>query len=134
MTRVLVFGTFDGLHEGHEAYLAQARTFGDTIVASVPQDTTVALLKGKPPKRSFEDRKQALLSTGLVEEVIASDEEPGTYRSALQSRPDHILLGYDQHELIEDLCRFLEEHHSSIPVSIADPHHPETYKSSLLNV
>ena len=126
--RVLVFGTFDGLHEGHKAYLTQAKTFGDTIVASVPDDKTVHALKRKLPKQSFEERKTALLASGLVQEVFVSDNTQGGYNVLDRAQPDTILVGYDQREIEQSL----QKHPSQIPVHRAQPFHPDIYKSSLL--
>lgn len=128
MTRVLVFGTFDGLHPGHRSYLEQARALGDTIVASVPDDATVLALKGRGPKHAFEQRKQALLDSGLVQEVFVSDTQQGSYNVLDRAEPDTILLGYDQIELQHDL----EKQQRSIPIQRAKPFQPDIYKSSLL--
>lgn len=133
MTRVLVFGTFDGLHEGHKAYLAQAREFGDTIIASVPSDSTVKLLKGKTPTHTFEERKQALLASKLVQEVVLSDPEQGSYKILERVYPDRILLGYDQEGLKKDLEKILAERGLPLPVYQAESLHPHIYKSHLLN-
>jgi len=48
--KVLVFGTFDGLHEGHKNFFKQAREFGDFLVVVVGRDSTIVKTKGRPPK------------------------------------------------------------------------------------
>ena len=45
--RVLVFGTFDLLHQGHRYFLTQARRFGDTLIAVVARDEFVEERKGR---------------------------------------------------------------------------------------
>ena len=41
MKKVLVFGTFDGLHEGHKDFLRQAKQYGDHLTVVVGRDSTV---------------------------------------------------------------------------------------------
>jgi len=42
---VLVFGTFDGLHDGHRFFLTEARKLGDRLIASVATDEIVERIK-----------------------------------------------------------------------------------------
>jgi cytidyltransferase-like protein len=46
ITTVMVFGTFDGIHDGHRYFLNEAKKFGDKLVVAVAKDTTVKTLKG----------------------------------------------------------------------------------------
>jgi cytidyltransferase-like protein len=45
--RVMVFGTFDYLHAGHENLFIQARELGDEIVAIIARDKTSVISKAK---------------------------------------------------------------------------------------
>ncbi|MFH1181685.1 MAG: adenylyltransferase/cytidyltransferase family protein, partial [Candidatus Woesearchaeota archaeon] len=56
MATVMVFGTFDILHRGHEHFLRQAKKHGRLIVV-VARSSIVRKLKGKPPM--FSERKRA---------------------------------------------------------------------------
>ena len=47
MTKVMVFGTFDYLHEGHKDFFRQAKQYGDELVVVVARDETVKQIKGK---------------------------------------------------------------------------------------
>jgi FAD synthetase len=132
MARVLVFGSFDGLHPGHESFLKEAGVYGDLIV-SLPTDKTIKQLKGKPPKFTFTERKQALERSGLVSEVYTSDEETGAYSILKEAKPDMIFFGYDQIALQADFTTYLKAHTLNFEVRTGSPYEPERYKSSLLN-
>lgn len=130
----LVFGVFDGLHDGHRAMLEQARFRVDRLVAVLPSDAVVERLKARPPSRSWDKRAEELRASGLIDEVVQGDDVDGEYRILDTVKPDVILLGYDQRELRKDLERYYTLHPTpSVPLITLDPHQPERYKSSLLN-
>ena len=134
MKTVLVFGVFDRLHPGHIAFLKEAATQGDRVVVILAQDATVTELKNRKPVQPLEVRKRALLEQTEVEvdEVIDGDLTLGTYSALERVHPDVIAFGYDQHELREDLERFLEQHHIQAERATLSPYKPNIYKSSLL--
>ena len=132
MPRVLVFGSFDGLHPGHVFFLKKAGELGDVIV-SLPTDETVRLFKGKAPKFTYEARKRALETSGLVSEVHQSDRNPGTYTILATTRPDFVFFGYDQSALKADFTTYLKAHTLNFEVRTGSPYEPDRYKSSKLN-
>jgi FAD synthetase len=132
MTKVLVFGTFDGLHPGHQAFLSQAAGLGDELVVSVAQDEVVKRLKGRSPQLPLNDRIGALRVVPGVRDVVAGDLELGEYAGYRQIGPDIVAFGYDQAELAADFKRFQQATGDETPVIVLKPYHPETYKSSLL--
>lgn len=129
----LLFGTFDGLHEGHRSMLKEARQHVDRLVVSLPLDEMVIELKGKSPMHSWVNRSSQLMASGLVDEVTKGDREMGRYTSISSMTPDVILVGYDQITLVKDLRRFLAESSRTIPIIILKPFKPDQFKSSLLN-
>lgn len=133
MSTGLVFGVFDGLHDGHRAMFEQARSHVDRLVVALPLDQTVKALKLKDPSRSWNERAQTLRDSGLVDDVVSGDEAIGEYGVIKTVNPDKILLGYDQISLVKDLRRFLTESSLSIPIIILKPFKPDQFKSSLLN-
>lgn len=131
----LVFGVFDGLHDGHRAMLKQARFHADRLIVALPTDAVVMQLKGRPPSRPWNTRADELRASGLVDDVVQGDEMAGEYHVLDRVQPDVILLGYDQGKLRQDLERYNTLHttHSNIPLVTLTSFQPERYKSSLLN-
>lgn len=132
MRRVLVFGTFDRLHEGHKKFIEQAAEAGEELVACVSRDETVRTLKGRDPDQSMKERMNQLAKLDKVDKVIEGDLELGSYDCILNIKPGVIALGYDQDALQEDLRRWMKKTGTDIPLITIDPHKPEIYKTSLL--
>lgn len=127
----LVFGAFDGLHEGHLALLQQARAHASSLVAALATDETIRNFKKVTPRESFDLRKQKLESSGLISHVCESVAN-NDYQCIRLEKPDCILLGYDQHALRDHLLTWLKQHKMDLPVIMLEAHEPTTYKSSLL--
>ena len=62
MVRVMVFGTFDGLHQGHLNFFKQARNLSKNsyLIVSVARDKNVKKIKGRLPY--LNEKKKACLS------------------------------------------------------------------------
>src|SRR3989344_1880079 len=103
--KVMVFGVFDGLHEGHVAVLNEAKKFGDYIIAGVAQDHIVWELRGRLPKNKFEDRFEHLEREDLVDKVVIGDHELNSWDIVKKHRPDVVVMGYDQDVLKSELER-----------------------------
>jgi D-beta-D-heptose 7-phosphate kinase/D-beta-D-heptose 1-phosphate adenosyltransferase len=74
---VFTNGCFELLHEGHVAFLDQARTLGDALVVGVNSDASARRL-GKGPGRPFvPERERALVvaALGSVDAVSIFDED-----------------------------------------------------------
>lgn len=133
MRTVLVFGTFDVIHPGHRFFLNQARKRGDRLVAAIARDAFVARFKGKRPVHDENERLRHVLDTGLVDEALLSDEEPGTYGVVQRARPDVICLGHDQEALRANLAAWLAARGAQLEVETLEAFEPHRYKSSILN-
>lgn len=103
MRKVMVFGSFDGLHEGHRFMLSQAKIFGDFLSVVVARDSTMERTKGQCPTQGEEQRVEALRAVEGVDEVLLGDPfDP--YRIIEQQKPDVIALGYDQRSFDANLA------------------------------
>jgi len=131
MKKVLVFGTFDGIHEGHRAFLKQARMQGDHLIVAVAQDAVVEQLKNHPPRRNTKERIEALITEDLADEVVPGDAELGDYGVVKKYRPGVIALGYDQAALKRDLEEHLPDFDWDVEIIVLAPHEPHKYHSSL---
>lgn len=134
MTRILVFGTFDALHEGHLDFFRQARELGDEpwLVVSVARDSSVARIKGAPPHLNERERLLRVKTCDLVNDAVLGDEG-GSMEHIGAIRPDIIALGYDQeNEYVARLPEALVSMHLSPRIARLSAYHPEIYKSSRL--
>ncbi len=96
--KVLVFGAFDGLHEGHLYFLRKAKKSGKLIVC-VAQDSTILRLKGREPNSSLQGRTRLLRATKIPHLVVAGDKILGRWGAVKKLKPDIVAFGYDQSRL-----------------------------------
>ena len=128
---VMCFGTFDGLHPGHEDYFRQAKEHGETLIVIVARDTTVLDVKGNLPERNEQDRLMVIMDHPLVDEARLG--YPGDkYRIIEEINPDILCLGYDQEAFTENLDAELARRGLSATIQRLEPFFPDQYKSSLL--
>ncbi len=101
---VFANGVFDLLHPGHISLLKFAGSLGDTLIVGLNSDVSTKLLKGPArPIHDQERRKDALLRTGLVDEVVIFDEMR-TNRVVREIMP-HIIVKGAEHVDMEALIR-----------------------------
>ena len=131
MRTIVVFGTFDRLHPGHEAFLKQAGEHAARVIVCLARDHTVKKLKGYKPSEHYKLRKAALEDSGLVTRVIKGDFFQGGFRGVSLVQPDAIGIGYDQDDLKIALEEWMEKYRVNIPIITMNPFHPDKYKSSL---
>ncbi len=129
--RVLVFGTFDGLHPGHINFFQQAKALGDYLIAVAARDITVNEVKGRFPKRSELLRLKAVKQCKLVDEATLGNFG-NPYAIIKKTAPDIIALGYDQNSFSANLPEFIKKENLKIEIIRLKPYCPESYKSSLM--
>jgi FAD synthetase len=133
MKRILIFGTFDGLHPGHLDFLKQAKKQGGYLIAVAALDATVKAVKGRFPKLNERERLDALKKSGLVDQaVLGGDGDP--YQIIRQIKPDIICLGYDQEAFTDELPEALKNAGLDITIIRLKPYQPERYHSAILNL
>lgn len=93
--KVMVFGTFDGLHLGHLSFFRQAKKHGNYLVAVIGRNSTVKRLKGHLPIFSERARLGALKHVKSVNKAVLGHKKD-YFRAILREKPDIICLGYDQ--------------------------------------
>ena len=123
--RVLIFGTFDGLHPGHRFVIERARERG-SVSAVVARDANVGKIKGRIPRQTETQRAEAIRKAYSDVDVLLGDATD--FLVPVRSvKPDLILLGYDQR-----LPPGVTDADFPCPVERLPGFQPEKYKSSLL--
>ena len=94
MKRVLTYGTFDILHEGHIRLLQRAKALGDYLIVGISTDEFNDI-KGKKSYYDYETRKQMVEALGIVDEVIPEthwEQKPDDIR---KHNVDILVMGDD---------------------------------------
>jgi FAD synthetase len=130
--KVLVFGTFDVFHRGHESFLRQARRFGDFLVIVVARDKTVEKVKGQLPRNGEEVRLENIKKSGLADKVILGNLG-NKYSIIKEIKPDIICFGYDQSAFVDKLAENLFAFGmKNVKIKKLKPFKSDIYKSSKL--
>ncbi len=130
MKKVLVFGSFDILHKGHEYYLTTAKQKGDYLIVVLARDETILRLKNKKPINNEHVRLENLKKLAIADKIILGDLiDPYT---CLSEKPDVICLGYDQTFFVDKLEKELKKRNLETEIVRLSAFQPEKYKSSLL--
>lgn len=132
MRKVMVFGTFDVFHKGHENFLKQARKLGKFLIVVVACDKTVEKVKKHQTRNSEKRRLLAIRRSGLAEVVILGSLLD-KYVVIKKYKPDIIGLGYDQDIFTNKLKKKLKEFGlDKTRIVRLKSYYPKKYKSSLL--
>jgi FAD synthetase len=132
MKKVLVFGTFDGLHRGHVNFFEQAKKLGDYLVVVVARDITVNEVKGHFPNRSELLRLKTVKQCKLVSEArLGNIGNP--YEIIKEIKPEIIGLGYDQTAFTADLESELKKSEITVGIVRLKPFKSEVWHSKIIS-
>lgn len=129
--KVIVFGTFDLLHAGHENMFEQAHALGDYVVTVIARDETVRKIKGQYPCYNERQRVKNLKNANFVDKVILGNLGD-KYDIIKKIRPDVIALGYDQFAFTYQLEKFLIDEKMNTQIERLKAYKPDMYKSSII--
>lgn len=106
--KVLVFGTFDGIHPGHIHFLKEAKKLGDLYI-SVSSNESALQRKGKHPIQNVKQRIEALEQLGVATKVSEGDKTLNDWTAIKEIKPSTIALGFDQYGLKTALADIQEK-------------------------
>ena len=131
MIKVLVFGSFDLLHEGHKHFFNEAKKLGDSLHVVVARDSSIKSLKGHESKFNEDERVEHIKKLEIVDEVRLG-YEGDKWKVIEEIKPDIIALGYDQDSYTEGLEKGMLDRNLKVKIVRLGSYIPEKYKSSLI--
>ncbi|MDD6150897.1 MAG: Gfo/Idh/MocA family oxidoreductase [Bacteroidales bacterium] len=107
MKKVITYGTFDLLHEGHLNLLRRAKALGDYLIVGVTTDS-FDLERGKMNTvQSVTERIAAVLATGLADQVIIEEYKGQKLEDIQKYDVDIFAIGSDwvgKFDYIREFC------------------------------
>lgn len=133
-TKIMIFGTFDGLHPGHLSLMKQARKLDKNpyLVVSIARDRNVFKIKKVKPILNEKKRAALLKKSKLVDQVVLSGIK-NHLPHILKIAPAIIALGYDQRAYVKNLKSDLKKCGLNVKIVRMKPFKPHIYKNALLN-
>ena len=95
MRKVITYGVFDVLHEGHVSLLRRARAMGDHLTVGVTTNRFDQLRGKLDTYETLKKRIERVLATGLVDEVIVEDHRGQKLEDILRLGIDVLVAGSD---------------------------------------
>ncbi|MEX2029094.1 MAG: adenylyltransferase/cytidyltransferase family protein [Candidatus Paceibacterota bacterium] len=133
--KIMVFGTFDGLHEGHLNFFKQARKLSarPTLIVSMARDKNVEKIKGRKPFLGEKKRMALVKKCPLVDRVVLSGIT-NHIPHIMRERPEIIALGYDQQAYVKNLKKDLKNKNLKVKITRLKPYKEKIYKNKLLRL
>ncbi|MBR9703588.1 adenylyltransferase/cytidyltransferase family protein [Candidatus Woesearchaeota archaeon] len=92
--KVMVFGSFDVLHDGHRALFKQAKKHGKLVVV-VARDTSIRHIKNRRSRQPEIKRHALVRAEKTVDKAVLGHTED-FFLVIEREKPNAIMLGYDQ--------------------------------------
>ena len=111
MKRVLASGAFEIIHPGHIRFLDEAKKLGggnSRLIVVVARDETIRRRKGREPLMEEESRRYVVSMLKPVDEVILGHSPFSFERVIEEVKPDIVVFGYDQEDLMKEFSRFIK--------------------------
>ena len=132
MKKVITFGSFDILHEGHKHYFSEAKSYGDYLIVIIARDSNIERFKGRKPLHNENFRLNEVSKLELVDDAVLGHHND-IFKVLEDKKPDVICLGYDQSTATEEkISQELKSRGITAKIVRAKAFKPETYKSSKL--
>ena len=133
-TKIMVFGTFDGLHKGHLDFFRQAKDFmkNSFLIVSIARDKNVIRIKGRSPFLNEKKRVMLVKKCKMADKVVLAGLR-NHIPHILKEGPYIIALGYDQKAYVKNLRKDLKKNGIAVKIIRLKPHKEKIYKNHLLN-
>ena len=110
--RVLASGVFELIHPGHLRFLEEAKTLGGEdakLIVVVARDETVRRRKGRDPILGEDARRYIVSMLKPVDEAILGYTPLSFEKVIEQVKPDLVVFGHDQADLMKSFQEFIRE-------------------------
>ena len=110
MTRVITYGTYDMLHQGHINLLKRARDLGDYLIVGVTSEDFDKARGKINVKQSLMERMEAVKSLGIADEVIVEEYAGQKIDDILRYNVDIFTVGSDWEgyfDYLQKWCRVI---------------------------
>ena len=108
MIKVITYGTYDLLHEGHIRLLKRAKALGDYLIVGVTGDG-FDLTRGKiNVQQSLIERIESVKATGLADQIIVEEYEGQKIDDIKRYEADIFTVGSDwkgKFDYLNDICK-----------------------------
>lgn len=131
LKKVMVFGAFDILHQGHEYFLKKSKEKGEYLIVIVGRDLTIKKVKGNLPYKKEKDRLKNILNLKFVDKAELGNKDD-IFKPIKKHNPNIICLGYDQKHFIDIMKEKINELKIKPKIYRIKPFKKETYKSSII--
>jgi FAD synthetase len=134
IVKIMVFGTFDGLHLGHLNFFKQAKSLTQgksTLIVSIARDKNVKRIKKNLPTMGEKRRMTLVKKSKLVDKVVLggmTNHVPHIVRE----NPNIIALGYDQKDYVQNLKKDLKNKGLKVKIVRMKAYKKHIFKNHLL--
>jgi len=129
--KVLAFGSFDLLHEGHLFYLKKAKALGSELTVVIARDESVKREKGHAPMKSEKERLAIVKELKPVDCALLGSVKPELkFKVFVKEDPDAVALGHDHLITAKEVRDKLKEYGLKARVVRMPAFKPKKLKSS----
>lgn len=134
-TKIMAFGTFDGVHKGHLDFFRQAKKLAKNpfLIISIARDQNVFKIKGYKPIFNEKKRVALVKKYKFVDKVVLSGTTNHIPHIA-KEKPYIIALGYDQRVYVKNLKKDLKKKNILVKIVRLKPYKENIFKNRLLKM
>jgi len=111
MTKVITYGTYDLLHEGHVILLKRAKALGDYLIVGVTSDDYDRTRGKINAAQSFMERVEAVKALGIADQIIAEEYDGQKIDDIKRYGVDIFTVGSDWVGKFDYLNEFCKVHY-----------------------
>lgn len=129
MKRVITYGTFDLLHQGHINLLRRAKALGDYLIVGVTSENYDRYRGKMNVKQSVLERVENVRATGLADEIIIEEYEGQKIDDIIRMNIDIFTIGSDwisRFDYLNEYCKvvYLERTKGISSTELRNQEHP----------